>query len=152
MHGWWTKHWPLVHGQNMRKYDGTHDPEAIYHILYERALRWHFWDKDDSHDSTCLWAIIFILLSIFSPVETIATSVLMIFAVMLCYLSSSDRSAWKIQAWTGLEPCLRWGAVFHQLSYRVNWELNIICVYDKPIDCGYMHFNNLNCGWKQFQC
>ena len=75
-----------------------------YHILYERALRWHFWDKDDSHDSTCLRAIIFILLSIFSPVETIATSLLMIFAVMLCYLSSSDRSAWNIQAWTGLEP------------------------------------------------
>ena len=137
----------------MRKYDGTHDPEAIYHILYERALRRRFWDNDSSHDLTCLRAITFTLLSIFHQlVETITASMLMIFAVMLCYLSSSDRSAWNIQAWVGLEPCLRWGAVFqfHQLSYRVNWELNIICVYDKPIDCGYMPFNNLNWGGNNF--
>ena len=28
------------------------------------------------------------------------------------------------------------GAVLHQLSYRVNWDLVIIWVYDKPIDSG----------------
>ena len=91
---------------NMRKYKGTHDSEAINHILYERALRRRFWDNDGSHNLSCLWAITFILLSIFWSVETITASMLMIFAVMLCYLSSSDRSAWKIQAWTVLEPDL----------------------------------------------
>ena len=33
-----------------------------------------------------------------------ANSGLMIFLVMLCYLSSSERKAWKVQAWTRLEP------------------------------------------------
>ena len=33
-----------------------------------------------------------------------AILILMIFAEMLCHLSSSKRKAWKIQAWTGLEP------------------------------------------------
>ena len=66
----------------------------------------------------------------------------MIFAVMLCHLTSSDRSAWKIQAWTVLEPCLRCGGVvFHQLNYRANWELDIMWVYDKPVDSGCLPFN-----------
>ena len=31
-------------------------------------------------------------------------SMLVIFAVMLYYLSSIKREVWKIQAWTGLQP------------------------------------------------
>ena len=146
MHGWWTKHWPndKICGNTMGL-----TTQKQHTTFYMREL---WGDVFETKTTAMIRSIIFILLSIFSPLETIATSVLMVFAVMLCYLSSSDRSAWNIQAWVGLEPCLRWGAVFqfHQLSYRVNWELNIICVYDKPIDCRYMPFNNLNWGGNNF--
>ena len=36
-------------------------------------------------------------------------------------------------------------AVLHQLSYQANWELVIMCVYDKPVDGGYTRsFNEIS--------
>lgn len=65
--------------------------------------------------------------------ETI--SMLTILAVMLYYLSSSEK---KGQKNSGLKRTLNpvlcdAGALLHQLSYHANWELVIKLVYDKPI-------------------
>ena len=35
-------------------------------------------------------------------------------------------------------------AVFHQLSYQANWELDNMWVYDKPVESGYVRFNYWN--------
>ena len=66
-----------------------------------------------------------------------AILMLMIFAVLLCYLSSSKIKAWKILAWTDSNPDLcDAGAVLYQLSYQPNWVLVIMWVNDKPVDSG----------------
>ena len=33
------------------------------------------------------------------------------------------------------------GVLLHEKSYQACWELVIIWVYDKPVDNGYMRFN-----------
>ena len=142
---------------NMPKYERTYNPEAIYHILYERALRRRFWDKDGSHDLICFRAFTFILLSIFSPVETITASMLMIFAFMLCFLSSSDRSTWKFRPGQVLNPDL-----YDEVQCFISWaigppESRILCgsmISPLIVDIWLLWIMNfhLNCGWRQFHC
>ena len=61
------------------------------------------------------------------------TSVLIIVAVMLCYLSSSERKASKLRSKRDSNPDLcDAGAVINHLSRQA--KLVIMWVYDKPID------------------
>ena len=63
------------------------------------------------------------------------TSVLIIVEVMLCYLSSSERKAWKLRSERDSNPDLcDAGAVINHVSHQANWELVIMWVYDKPVD------------------
>ena len=59
----------------------------------------------------------------------------MIFAVSLCYVSSSERlRPEKLRPELDLNPDLcDAGTVLHQLSYQANWEM----VDHKPVDSGY---------------
>jgi len=61
----------------------------------------------------------------------------MIFAVMLCDLSSRERKAWKVLALIGLETLTTVMPVQcppYMLRYQANWEQVIAWVYDKPVD------------------
>ena len=59
---------------------------------------------------------------------------LMIFAVVLCYLSSSER---RPERDSNPDLCDA-GAVLDQISYQANWEMVIMWVYDEPVDSGYL--------------
>jgi len=62
----------------------------------------------------------------------------MIFAVMLCHLSRSERKTLKIPGLNGSNPDLSLAsAVLHLLSYQANRKLVIMWVYDAPVDNGY---------------
>ena len=63
------------------------------------------------------------------------TSVLIIAAAILCYLSSSERKAWKLRSERDSNSDLcDAGAVINHLSHQANRELVIMWVYDKPLD------------------
>ena len=64
---------------------------------------------------------------------------LMIFTVLLCYLSSSERKTWKFRPEQDSIPDLcDTGALLYQLSYKANWELVVMWVNDRPVDSGYV--------------
>ena len=55
---------------------------------------------------------------------------LMIFAVILCYLSSTNERP----EWDSNPNLCNACAVLYQLSYQANWKLVIMWVYKKPVD------------------
>ena len=62
---------------------------------------------------------------------------LVIFSVLLCYLSNRERKVKKNAGLRGtvINPDLcDSGAVPHQLSYQANWELVVLWVNDKRVD------------------
>ena len=67
--------------------------------------------------------------------------ILIIVAIMLCYLSSSEKKAWKIRD-SNPDLCDA-GAVINHLSHQANWELVIMWVYDKPVDIQYGLINEI---------
>ena len=58
---------------------------------------------------------------------------------MIDFFESAMDKLWNQSNARNLNPDLcNAGAVLYQLSYQANWELVIMCVYDKPIDSGYL--------------
>ena len=64
--------------------------------------------KDARLSSRSITALFILVYTTSNFIALVLVLILMIFTVLLCYLSSNKRKVWKFQAWRGLEPWPLW--------------------------------------------